>query len=95
MIQEVKMDKIQVEKSKQEALDTLDVKSWPIWEKEPSTFDWHYDESETCYILEGKVTVKAGGKEVTFGKGDLVVFPQGLSCNWTIHEKIKKYYRFG
>jgi len=88
------MDKIQIEKPLQEKLDALDVQSWPIWEKEVSTFDWHYDETETCYLLEGRVTVEAGGEEVVFGKGDFVVFPQGLSCVWTIHEKVKKHYRF-
>ena len=29
------------------------VHSWPIWEKEVSTFDWRYDDSETCLVLEG------------------------------------------
>jgi uncharacterized cupin superfamily protein len=32
---------------------------------------------------------------VTFGQGDLVKFSEGLSCNWTVHEKVRKHYRFG
>jgi len=71
------------------------VKSWPIWTKEPSTFDWHYDETETCYILEGEATVEGGGEKVSFGAGDVVVFPAGLSCVWKITKAIKKHYRFG
>lgn len=58
-------------------------------------FDWHYDETETCYLLEGRVTVEAEGKSVSFGKGDLVVFPQGLSCVWKVAEPVRKHYRFG
>ena len=41
-----------------ERLDQLGVFSWPIWEKEVSTFDWEYDEPETCFFLEGKVEVQ-------------------------------------
>ena len=33
--------------------------SWPIWECEPSKFDWEYESEEHCYILQGKVTVHA------------------------------------
>ena len=36
-------------------LDKLNVKSWGIWEKEISKFDWSYGDTETCYILEGEV----------------------------------------
>ena len=31
---------------------------WPIWECEPSKFDWTYSEEEHCFIIKGKVTVK-------------------------------------
>ena len=71
------------------------VKSWPIWTKEPSTFDWSYDEPETCYILEGKATVEGGGQTAAFQSGDLVVFPAGLECVWKIEKAIKKRYKFG
>ncbi len=87
--------KVSVEKPTSEQLEKLNVFSWPIWECEPSSFDWHYDEQETCYILEGKVSVETSTEKVTFGKGDLVIFPQGLSCKWTVHEKIRKHYNFG
>ena len=79
-----------------ETLDKLGVKKWPIWTKEASTFPWFYDEQETCYFLEGEVTVTPeGGEPVKIGKGDLVVFPQGMSCTWTIHKDVRKHYRFG
>ncbi|MGE5557604.1 MAG: cupin domain-containing protein [Bacillota bacterium] len=86
---------ITVEKPTGEQLEKMNVSVWGMWECEPSTFDWHYDDKETCYLLEGRVTVKTADQEVSFGKGDLVTFPAGLSCVWTVHEKVRKYYRFG
>jgi len=77
-------------------LDELGIASWPIWEKEVSEFPWHYDEKETCYLLEGDVTVTPeGGKPVRFGKGDLVTFPADMSCTWKIHKAVRKHYKFG
>lgn len=87
--------KIVVDKPTEDRLKELNVTSWPVWQCEPSTFNWHYDDQETCYILEGKVTVKTSNEEVHFGKGDWVVFPKGLSCQWIVHEKVKKHYQFG
>lgn len=44
-------------------LKELDVASWPIWEKETSNFPWTYDDTETCYFLEGDVVVIPDGGE--------------------------------
>ena len=71
-----------------------EMKKCPTWEKEPSEFPWHYDEQETCLVLEGDVTVEAGDQTVRFGAGDLVVFPKGLDCVWKIKQKIRKHYKF-
>jgi uncharacterized cupin superfamily protein len=69
---------------------------WPIWKKEVSEFPWKYDTSETCYFLEGDVTViPEDGKPVRIGQGDLVTFPAGMSCIWHITKDIKKHYTFG
>jgi len=86
---------IQISRPSQEQLDSLGVFAWPTWGCEPSTFDWSYEDRETCYLLEGKVTVEADGTTVAFGKGDLVVFPRGLKCVWKVAETVKKHYRFG
>lgn len=76
-------------------LENLNIKSWPIWEKEISTFDWYYDETEVCYILEGEVLVHTKNSEYLIKKGDLVKFKKGLSCKWEIKKDIKKHYNFG
>ena len=78
-----------------EQLDELGVTGWPIWTKEASQFPWSYDASETCYFLEGDVTVTPnGGEPVTMGKGDLVTFPKGMSCIWEIRNDVRKHYNF-
>jgi uncharacterized cupin superfamily protein len=79
-----------------EALESLGVSSWPVWEKEASEFPWAYDEREMCYLLEGDVVVTPeGGEPVRFGKGDLVTFPSGMRCRWRILRDVRKHYRFG
>ena len=86
--------KIEIRKpSKEEAKEA---RSWGIWEKEVSEFPWEYGSKETCLIFEGMAEVMTeDGEKVKFGKGDLVVFPQGLRCAWKIIKPIKKYYKFG
>ena len=66
-----------------------------LWTKEASKFDWHYDEKEMCYFLEGDVTIEAEGQKVNIGKGDLVTFPKGLSCTWHVKKAVRKHYKFG
>jgi len=66
----------------------------PTWGCEVSEFDWHYDSQETCILLEGEVMVEYGGKSASFGAGDLVVFPQGLSCVWKVTKPVRKHYEF-
>ena len=89
------MPKIEIEKISEQKLKEMDIFSWPIWEKEVSRFDWHYDETEMCYLLKGKVTVETkDGEKVSFGAGDFVTFPQGLDCVWDITEPVKKHYSF-
>lgn len=69
--------------------------TWPIWKKEVSTFDWEYTEKETCLLLEGQVTVSDTSGSVTFGAGDMVIFPENLECTWRINQAVKKHYNFG
>ncbi len=89
------MEQIRVEKLSEKKLKEMGVFSWPVWEKEISRFEWHYDDTEMCYILEGKVSVETkDGKNVNFGPGDFVTFPKGLSCVWDIRNPVRKHYSF-
>lgn len=86
---------IKVEKLNRSELEKRGVLTWPIWTKEVSKFDWHYDDIEECFFLNGSVTVETkDGKPVSFGKGDFVTFPKGLDCTWNIKEPVKKRYNF-
>ncbi len=86
---------VQVKKPAPGELEQLGVPSWPIWTKEVSVFDWHYDEQEVCYFLAGQVEVRTAQGTVRFGEGDLVTFPAGLSCTWDVRQPVRKHYRFG
>jgi uncharacterized cupin superfamily protein len=86
---------IKVQKLTQDELEKRGIFGWPIWSKEASRFDWHYDSTEECYLLEGEVTVESkGGGRVSFSKGDFVTFPKGLSCVWEIKKPVRKHYNF-
>jgi len=74
--------------------EKAEMSSKPIWECGISTFDWHYDSEETCLLIEGEVTVSYTGGSVSFGAGDYVVFPKGLSCVWNVSKPVRKYYIF-
>ncbi|MES9857958.1 MAG: cupin domain-containing protein [Sedimenticola sp.] len=76
-------------------LEILGVFDWPIWEKEVSEFNWHYDKTEVCYFLRGKVIITPdGGEPQEYGRGDLVTFPAGMSCTWNILSVVEKHYNF-
>jgi uncharacterized protein len=94
--EEIKMERILVERPDKSSLEEMGVTGWPVWEKEVSRFDWTYDEKETCYILAGHARVEPENAEaVEFGPGDMVIFPDGRRCVWEITSPIKKHYKFG
>jgi uncharacterized protein len=87
--------KIDIKQRAKKDLKENGIFSWPIWEKEVSRFDWHYDSTEECYLLEGEVVVETeDGNKVEFKKGDFVTFEKGLSCTWDIKAPVKKHYNF-
>lgn len=86
---------MRIEVRKPTPQEAAHMKRCPTWEKEPSEFPYHYDEQETCLILEGEATVESPEQTVSFGPGDYVVFPQGLDCTWKIKQAVRKHYKFG
>lgn len=79
-----------------EFLDEQGVFNWGTWGCEASKFPWSYDSNESCYLLAGQVTVTPtdGRKPATFGKGDFVTFPAGMSCTWDVSEAVHKHFKF-
>jgi uncharacterized cupin superfamily protein len=80
----------------EERKEQLGVEEWSPWSKEVSEFDWSYDDTETCYVIEGEVTVSLdGGESLTIRAGDLAQFEQGLSCTWNVTSDLRKVFTFG
>ena len=72
------------------------IKSWPIWECEPSKFKWNYDDKEICLIIEGQAKISTKNGDIYLIKaGDLVEFPGGLNCEGEVTKSIKKHSRLG
>ena len=84
--------KITIQSIDQNKLESMGVFNWAIWECEESEFSWFYPEKESCYLLEGEVQVITDFETVSFGKGDYVVFPKGLSCSWKVLKPVRKHY---
>lgn len=78
----------------EETIKQRGIRSWPIWEKEISRFDWQYSGDEECLILEGEVTVETIKGTYAIKPGDFVTFKKGLECVWDIKKPIRKYYNF-
>jgi len=76
-------------------LEKNGIKSWPIWEKEVSKFDWFYEEREQFYLIEGKVKIKTENNEYEISAGSFVTCSKGLACSWEVIEPVRKYYNFG
>ena len=77
--------------------EIAECRTWPVWRGDVSRFDWDYTQTETCLLVEGKVTVYGRGEDkesVTVQAGDLAVFPEGLLCVWEIKEPVAKYFSF-
>ncbi len=92
------MAKIVVEHNPSEArLKELGVAKWPTWSKEVSVFPFEFQARETAYILEGDCTITPndGSEPVDFAAGDLLIFPEGLTCKWEVKKALKKHYRHG
>ena len=64
-----------------------------IWECGVSEFNWHYDNDETCMLVEGQAKVTFAGESVSLAVGDIAYFPKGLDCVWQVLSPVKKYYR--
>ena len=78
----------------QTRLNELNVTKWPTSQKEVTVFPWIFHEQEIAYILEGEcIITPTGGSPVSFGKGDLVTFPAGMTANWEVKQALHKHYQ--
>lgn len=82
--------RIEIDQPDQEELEEAGVFNWPVTEHEEDKFDWFYDKTEHCYIVEGLATIVTEFDLFTVKPGDYLIFPAGLECVWDVHSKIKK-----
>jgi len=88
------MSKVIIEKLTEAEIAKRKIKSWPIWTKEVSRFDWFYDNEEECLILEGEFVVHTDEGDYNVKPGDFVTFKKGLKCIWEVKKPIRKHYNF-
>lgn len=88
------MKDINIENLTEDEIGSKGIRSWPIWEKEISRFDWQYESDEECLILEGEVKVETDKGTYSIKAGDYVKFNKGLKCVWDVKSPIKKHYNF-
>ncbi len=88
------MEKVTIRQISNEEIEERGITGWGIWEKEVSSFPWHYDAEEECLLIEGEVEVDTGEKKYTIQAGDFVTFKKGLDCHWNVKKPVRKYFRF-
>lgn len=88
------MASVEISKLSPEEISQRGIRSWPIWEKEVSRFEWYYESTEECLLINGEVEVETPEGTYLFGAGDFVIFQKGLQCVWNIRQPVRKYYNF-
>ncbi len=88
------MSKVIVETLSEEEIQKKGIRSWPVWTKEVSRFEWHYDSEEECLILEGEITVETQEGTFSITAGDFVTFKKDLQCVWNVKKPVRKHYNF-
>ncbi len=72
-----------------------EVTQWPIWTKEPCTFDHDQEKTESFFIVDGQATLTSSlGDKVNISPGDFVTVQCDQIVTWEIHQSIKKHYKF-
>ncbi len=77
-------------------LEVLGVEDWDTIERRVSIYSCSYDQTETCYIVDGEaVVITSDGETVCVSTGDLVVLMAGLSCVWDVRRPLRAHFRIG
>jgi uncharacterized protein len=88
------MEKVIIKQLTEDEIMVRKIRTWPVWEKEISRFDWNYDSDEECLILEGEINIETENGNFKITVGDFVTFRKGLKCTWEIISPVKKHYNF-
>ena len=88
------MEKVIIKQLTEDEITVRKIRTWPVWEKEISRFDWNYDTDEECLILKGEINIETENGNFNITVGDFVTFRKGLKCTWDIISPVKKHYNF-
>jgi uncharacterized protein len=88
------MTEITIRKPGETEIEERKIRTWPIWTKEVSRFDWYYESREECLILEGDIIVETLSGSYNIQKGDFVIFEKGVLCTWNVIKPVRKHYQF-
>jgi uncharacterized protein len=88
------MSEVVISKLTETEIQERMIRTWPIWTKEISRFDWLYDSEEACLILEGEIMIETSKGNFHIRAGDFVVFKKGLQCFWNVIKPVRKHYKF-
>src|SRR5277367_5263618 len=62
-----------------------------VWECSAGSFNWHYSQDETLFVVSGEAFISNGtGEERCLGPGDFAFFPAGTSATWRVPSKVRK-----
>ena len=64
-----------------------------IWECSPGRWRRHIVQQEFCHFISGHCTFTPdGGEPIEIRAGDAILFPQGTTGIWDIHETVRKSF---
>ncbi len=62
-----------------------------VWECSAGRFRWRYTRDEMLVVVSGSARITdERGLERRFGPGEVVFFPRGARCIWSIEDRIRK-----
>ncbi len=86
--------RIEIEQPDHDELEEAGVFDWPVREHDEDKFDWYFEKTEHCYIIEGVADIVSEFDTIMVKPGDYLIFPAGLECVWDVRSKIRAHYSF-
>ena len=63
-----------------------------LMEMEDTTFPWTLNYDEMDYVIEGRLTIRVGGEEITAGPGEVLYIPKGSSIQFSVAGRARFLY---
>ncbi|CAM9356942.1 unnamed protein product, partial [Sphacelaria rigidula] len=77
----------------EQRVTALGIRRWNTRDAGSGIFEWVYDTTTTCFLVEGRAVVTPnGGEPELVEAGDLITCGKGLKCTWWIQSPVIKHY---